>query len=356
MKKLLAKLCLFIIPVFIYLGASIYIDAYNVFHVDNIRLTYVTPNQNFIKTKYVLNNKDRFNAFVLGSSRAGNLPLDGLPKMGPEGQKLHWYNMTYAMGCPEENYQTVRTFLDNGVKIEELVILVDEISMWRNAFEGTGDLIFATYQTYEENPLKFYYAYIKQKPLLKLLPAVIENDLAEEGSEVLLKKSLFYEYGVGEANTDMAIGSPTNMFEPERSLEYTEASTSVESVRRLKEFCDENGIELLVITSPVLESTYRQGVDNGYLDFLTDLASVTDYYCFSGLNAYTREAMYYFDASHFRPYVGREMEKVLFGNDNERMNSVSEACSAATVVPFGTIVTADNVDEVIGGLVQELGK
>ncbi|MCR5155487.1 MAG: hypothetical protein K6C96_02245, partial [Butyrivibrio sp.] len=79
MKKLLAKLSLFIIPVLIYLGVSVYIDAYNVFHVDDIRLTYMTPDQNFIKTKYVLEHKDRFNAFLLGSSRVGNLPEEGLP-------------------------------------------------------------------------------------------------------------------------------------------------------------------------------------------------------------------------------------------------------------------------------------
>ena len=95
MKKLLGKLFLFIIPVCLYVLISIFVDAYNVFHVDNIRITDVTPNQNFIKTKYVIENNDKFNAFILGSSRAANLPREGLPGATDNGVELSWYNMTY---------------------------------------------------------------------------------------------------------------------------------------------------------------------------------------------------------------------------------------------------------------------
>lgn len=351
MKKLLLKLSLFIIPVLIYVWAGVYIDAYNVFHVNDIRLTYVTPNQNFIKTRYILENKDRFNAFVFGSSRAGNLPLEGLPAKDGNGEELRWYNMTYAMGCPEENYQTVKTFVDNGVEIDEIVILIDEISMWRNAMNSTDDLICATYQTYEKSPLKFYYAYLKQKPLLKLVPEIVAYQAEKRD-----KRENFYSYGVYDENTDLEIGDSRPMPGPEHSLEYTDASTAVDSIRCLKKLCEEKDIELVVITTPILEPTYREGVENGYLEFLSDVAKVTDFYCFSGMNAYTTDAAYYFDSSHFRPFVGREMEKALFGDDEERRDAVGKAVTEKSLVDFGELVTAENADLIVGNLRHELGE
>lgn len=357
MKKLLLKLTLFIIPILIYIGVGIYIDAYNVFHVDHIRLTYVTPNQNFIKTKYILENKDKFNAFVFGSSRAANLPPDGLPKTTDDGTPLNWYNMTYAMGGIEENYMTVKTLTDTGVHMDEILILIDEISMWKGASDSLDNLIFTTYQTYEKNPEAFYYSYIKQKPLLKLLPEIHSIHVSERTGdrEYIQREELFYSYGVDRLDTELNITEGKEMPPAEHSLEYNDECQSVHYLAELKNLCDEQGIELIVLTSPILESTYKEGVEHGYLSFLHDAAQVTDFYCFSGLNKYTCDPNFYFDASHFRPYVGYEMERVIFGSEEDR-NKAQEAAGddQAGVIRFGTKVTHENVDEVIICLEEEV--
>ncbi len=345
MKKLLKKLLLFIIPVLIYVGAAVYIDAYNVFHVENIRFTRVTPNQNFIKTKYILKNKDKFNAYVFGSSRAANLPVQGLPTTLKDGTELKWYNMTYAMGCVEENYHTIKDMVDGGVHIDMVVMLMDEISMWRNADYSTDECIFTSYQTYKLNPLAFYYSYIKQKPLLDLIPEIFSDKICEFTDKASIrKKELFYSYGVDEKNTDMNYSLGEEMMDPEHSVEYTDKSTSVQAMKELAGLCLDNDIRLIVLATPLLESTYQEAVDNGYLEFLRDMAEVTDYYCFSGLNEYTQEAGYYFDASHFKPYLGYEMEKIVFGDGD----------SSEDGGMFGVYVTKDNADEVIGMLKEEL--
>ncbi len=345
MKKLLLKLALFIIPILIYVGAGIYIDPYNVFHVDDIRLTRVVPNENFIKTKYILENKDKFNAFVFGSSRAANLPEVGLPTATDTGTPLNWYNMTYSMGGIEENYMTVKTLTDSGVHIDEIVILIDEISMWKGASDRLDNLIFTTYQAYEDNPAAFYYSYIKQKPLLDLIPEIHSIHVSERTGDVeyALRKDLFYSYGVEPRNTDMGFSQDVEMPAPEPSLVYDEGCMSVHYLQELKNLCDINNIKLVVIASPVLESTYREGVEHGYLEFLKDVSQVTDFYCFSGLNEYTTHPGYYFDASHFKPYVGYEMEKAVFGDDVEEKGTT-----------FGISITAENADIVITELKDEL--
>ena len=351
MKKLITRLCLFIIPVLIYAGACIFIDAYNVFHVNNVRLTDVTPNQNFIKTKYLLQNKSKFNAILLGSSRVANLPREGLPTETDDGRELNWYNMTYAMGNPAENYDTVKTLTDGGVKLDEVIMLIDEISMWKGATIGLDNPIFTTYQTYEKSPLRFYYSYLKLKPVWRIIPQIFAEYKLGDNNE---NKKLFYSYGVDIENTKMEIGGSGDMPEPESSLIYDGGSGAIEAIQNLSKLCDEQGIKLIVVTSPILESTYEMAISNDYLDFLYDVAQVTDFYLFSGINAYTVGTEYYFDASHFRPLVGLEMEKVMFGDEDIKNIAVKKAKTDMSLVEFGCLVNKENAVEVIDNLEQEI--
>ncbi|SFB70840.1 hypothetical protein [Butyrivibrio sp. YAB3001] len=305
----------------------------------------------FIKTKYILEHKEKFNAFLFGSSRMANLPLEGLPKVTEDGTKLNWYNMTYAMGAPEENYNTIKTFVEEGVKIDELIIMIDEISMWKNATDSLDNPIYSTYQTYQRSPLKFFYSYIKLKPVYKLLPDIIKNDLGLKDKAL---KELFYDYGVDIKNTDLTIGDDTEMYDSERSLPYSEESHAVSAMEELVKLCEENNIKLVVITTPILESTYREGVENGYLDFLTDVSEYTEFYLFSGLNEYTTRAKYYFDSSHFKPYVGLEMEKVLFADEEIRNEAIKNAESVSEEISFGMKVNSANINEVVAVLRKEL--
>ena len=95
-------------------------------------------------------------------------------------------------------------------------------------------------------------------------------------------------------------------------------------------------------------------ISNGYLDFLYDVAQVTDYYLFSGINTYTVGPEYYFDASHFRPVVGLEMEKVMFGDEDVRNMAVEKAKNDMSLVEFGHLVTKENSVDVIENLEQEI--
>ena len=62
---------------------------------------------------------------------------------------------------------------------------------------------------------------------------------------------------------------------------------------------------------------------------------------------------YYFDASHFRPIVGLEMEKVLFGSEDVKNIAVEKAKNDMSFVEFGKLVNKENVEEVIDNLEKE---
>ena len=110
MKRFFLKLVLLIVPLaLIFLLTPLLVDPFNVFHRKAVRRNGVTPNENFIKTAWILDNRDTFDSFVFGSSRVGALHSEHI-----EGYRA--YNMTYSFGVPQEHLDNLRTFLKAGVK------------------------------------------------------------------------------------------------------------------------------------------------------------------------------------------------------------------------------------------------
>ncbi|WP_155828112.1 hypothetical protein [Butyrivibrio sp. VCB2006] len=339
MKKLLVKLPLLLVPLFIYLSVVYLCDVFNVFHYDNIRQTSASSNENYVKTRYVLDNPDRFNAFILGSSRVGNLPMEGLPGQY-EGSSLSWYNMTYPMGCPKDNLETIKTFLDSGVDVKCVIIGIDEISMYRSYQDNSAEQIYTQYQEYERSPISFYYSYLKVKPDFKLLKEALSQSEQDK-----LDTELFYEYGVERESTDLSVPNEDANMVSSLGCGYYGPEESVQAVREIAGICKDNGIELKIFTSPILETTYREAVEKGYLDYLRDVAECIDFYNFSGLNEYTTDMRYYFDASHYRPYVGLLIEKCIFDDSVDR-----------DVTAFGGYISQDNIESLISRLEEEIVK
>ena len=136
MRKFLLRCCILVSVVFlICVFPIIHYDTFNIFHWNNIRFTSAEPNKNFVKTKYIIRNPNKFNAYILGSSRIGNIPPALLPSQ-KDGKKLHWYNMTYSEGLPSEHLLTLETFLKNGVSIDMVILGFDNIAMYSSIEEA----------------------------------------------------------------------------------------------------------------------------------------------------------------------------------------------------------------------------
>lgn len=342
MKKLIPRLLLLLIPIAFYYYIVYFTDPFNVFHYDNVRETGAANNSNYIKTRYVVENPDKYNAFVVGSSRVANMPESNLPKKIGE-IPLKWYNLETAMASVKDGEEAIKTLLENGVDVRYIVLGIDEVSMWRTYEQSCSELMSMPYQKYEENPVKFLYQYLKVKPKVEQLVKVLNQ------SEYDMENTmLFYEYGVQIPNLDTSMpkecGQPLN-----NSLgceEYISSDISKEcivAITDIIEMCRENNIELVVYTSPIQGSTYKEATEKGYFDFLVDVSKVTNFYNFSGLNKYTTDQAYYFDNSHFRPCVGLEMEKVMFSS-----NMTSDVSS------FGAYITTENAGELVQYLMGQL--
>lgn len=107
----------------------------------------------------------------------------------------------------------------------------------------------------------------------------------------------------------------------------------LESLKRIKQNCDENGVNLIVVTAPVYYEYMANFYEDAVVSFYTRLAEVTDYWDFS-YSSVSFEPRYFYDRTHFRNNVGHMAAARIFGDDS-------------IYIPddFGFHVTEDNADE-----------
>jgi hypothetical protein len=79
--------------------------------------------------------------------------------------------------------------------------------------------------------------------------------------------------------------------------------------------------------------TYLEAQLERFAQFKKELAGITDFWDFSGINSVTTNNYNYYESSHYRPFVGDMLLKVMFG-----------APAVKAPADFGRYVTAQNID------------
>lgn len=342
MKKFILKLLIFaLIVIGILMPVNIIIDPYNIFHYDNPVDNGVEPNKNFIKTKYILHNKDKFDSLVFGSSRAGFIDVASIP----DGK---YYDMCYSEGVPHEHVNTLKVLIKGGFVPKNVLVLIDDISCFVDPKAHENMLYRVPYPTGGFiSHLEFYAKYCDIITTADSLSVIKEHenagktdpDFAERfrnsGTERLDKISNF---DGTDGNGNELPGYAADYY----SLRLDEV---IADMSELKNLCEEYNIKLTVVTNPLYYKTYEVAAENGYLDFLYELADVCEYTNFSGISNVTTTCSNYYETSHFTPYVSWAMvETVYNGYVDEFLNGQG----------FGVKVNSENRDDFIKLLREQL--
>ena len=329
MKKFIIKIIIYVL-IFGLLGVvyPIVIDPYNVFHAENIRDNGVEPNKNFIKMSYVMNNPDKFDAFIFGSSRVGAL----------HGERLDdykCYNMTYSMGTPHEHLDNIKSLVDANIIPKCIIIGVDSYSYSINWMEHDTDPLRCPYEVWKNERCNFYSLYCNPLMVSKSLKQIRNSVKRDEFTE------RFYKYGWEFDYTDVY---PEQMGKEPVIGKYSYVEDTLNDIRGIKELCDQHNIKLVVFTNPVYEVTFQASVDMEYESFLKGLVEITDFYNFSGINSVTSSNKYYCDDSHYNAYVGDMILDVISGK-----STISDELIQQN---FGVLVTKENANSVITNIVK----
>ena len=307
----------------------ILIDPYNVFHPLDIRDNGVEPDKNYIKMVYILQNPDKFDSYMFGSSRVSSIHTEKL-----KGEKC--YNMTYSSAVIWEHLDNIKTMVANNVKIKKIYVGLDSMSYTMDVRGREDDPLRQSYEYSKEHPFKFLVSHLDTANVFKSLNTIRKHKPDPDFG------NRFYEYGwsmdYGLPGMDYYIGAwsqPSIGDSPDADEQFDKV---LDCVRELKGICEANDIELVIFLHPVLFKAYIASKPQSYQEFMRELAQITDYYNFSGVNDITVDYSNYTDPSHYTAEVGDILINIFnSGSVDEKLYEQG----------FGWHVDADNVEELI---------
>lgn len=324
MKRFIKKILIFALVLLVMpLLFCIAVDPFNVMHPLNIRDNGVEPNKNYIKMTYILENPDKFDSFMFGSSRVGNFHTENI-----EGYNC--YNMTYSSGLPSEHLNNIRTLVSNGIRPRMILIGVDYYSYAINPETHLTEGLRCPYEISRDDPFSFWKLYLDPAVVGKALVEVISGHTPENNYS-----KVFYNYGWNAAydlHTEFTFADakayPTG---------YSDIESAVGCIREIRDICIEYGIDLIVFTNPVNKPSYEMALENDYFSFLRSLSAVTPFYNFSGLNDITCDESNYLDTDHYSAEVSDLVLDCILKNEvDDRLSKQG----------FGFYVD-NNIDELI---------
>lgn len=333
MRKFLLKVSIFVMyALLLHIIVCVWVDPFNVFHWDNIRVNGVTPNKNYIKMKYILANPDKFDSFIFGSSRVGAIHNDKI-------QGEIFYNMTCPSGIPEWHLMNIKTFLKNGIYPKKIYIGIDSLSYIEVGSKLIDDPMRCPYEYFADNIFHFVKIYFDPAMINSLLDVWL-------GKQEGLSAEIFYKYGWDipyKREVKFNWSNKRNLIPAYGLNAYADKKAAIASALEYLletiEICRVNNIELILFTNPMHYITYMGSVkDKDYFKFLEGLAEISDFWNFSSLNDITLSNNNYLETSHYKAEVGDLMIDIMCNG-----KSYPELQAQG----FGVKVTRENVKDFI---------
>ena len=345
-KKWLVSFILTVFGLFVLLGAfNVTVDPFGVFG-DRLFSWYsydMTLNPRAAKIAYLDENHEKYDSYIIGCSSTSSYPVDRLN----EYYDASFYNMImYGADMLDvekesryiiENYECknliVSVYIDNALHYDEEE---DPLKYSVHGKTESGGIL---------QELTYYLRYLKAEPTYAIdkLRSLQKDTYLNQAFDVFNAETGAYDKTKRDAERISDRESylqayPEFAAYPQTSPEMTEIGPTAESLARIRDLCEENGINFTVVMAPVYWDYFNDFAKEEVLEFYTALAEVTDFWDFS-MSSVSYEMRYFYDATHFRNCVGDMALARMAGDD-----------SIYVPEDFGQLVTKDNVEEAVDDL------
>ncbi len=316
------------------------VDPYGVFRYGawrhDVSRQFRQPSKNFIKTRYVSSNPQKYDCLIFGSSRVNAID-------GRNVKELRCYNMNYGDGLPRNHLDNLRYMLKEGARLKTVLIGLDEFSYKEDPDEHLTDYLRYPYPpVVAQNTALFY---------VKYLVRYSSRDMKEQFQGYRGKRAAieYDHYGTGledgSPDTDKNIEQdPINYAQDPRFLgpvltRGERVAKTLEEIRETVDMLKAYGIRPIIFINPIHKATYLAAGLEQFLTFEKALSSITSFYDFSGLNSITTNNYYYYETSHYRRNVGAMMVARMFNDSSVNVPS-----------DFGVLVTRNTIDRHLADL------
>ena len=320
-------------------GVNVAVDPFGVFG-DPLFQWYaydMTQNPRVAKIAWLDQHYEDYNAYVIGSSKASSLSVDALNAYTGD----RYYNMTWYGGDLQDEAQLAAYIVEN-YTVEHIILTIDPECASSIGTGDQSDLKACMHsKVFGDSDLLFYARY-----LFANLSYSWDKVVSYSRAGVLPDPSCVYVPETGCYNKTVRDASPINDMASYLAYEgmdtrvapcqmpcVDEAIAAIQSIQTL---CEENGISFTLIGVPVSQAELSAYPREGVTELWTRAAQLTDFYTFWGGSSVNADLRYFYDPMHFRNCAGAMVLATLFDDPS-------------VYVPegFGTLTTAENVEEVI---------
>ncbi len=329
------------------MGFNIAVDPFGVFKGGFLEWpSYeMTLNPRTAKTTYIEKHHDEYDSYIIGCSSTSSYTTEELNRYFD----ANFYNMI-MYGADMLDVENMSEWLADNYEVKNLVVNV----YIDNTLEYDSESNPLTFSMSPEvkggsfiDRARFNFRFITADPrhAFDKLKAMYQDTYATQTFDVFNEQTGAYDKRVRDIE---GIGSleeylqeyPVFADYPDGVHAMSERAVqgTLDSISRIKQMCDERGINFVVVQAPVYHEYYSQFDRSEIEDFTSRLAEITPYWDFS-YSSVSFEPRYFYDATHFRNCIGRMALARMFGDDSFYIPD-----------DFGMYVTSENVEECINKL------
>ena len=313
------------------IGINLFIASLNIIYnpyttYQNDNLYSREPNQNFLKVRYILEHKNKYDSFIFGSSRVGKIN----PLLLTNGK---FYNMTYSEGLPYEHLKNIQLFLAQGINIKNIYIGLDDFSyevdpkrhenqpMRKLHYLASHESFFDFWTLYKNISLTYLIQqrigyYDLNNTGMTIVPEIVEENIENNKVSYVAQEKFLH---------------PCH-------YEGNRIRNTLSELEQIHEICKNHHINLVLFINPIHIKTYLDTNFSNFQAFKKQLVNIQSYYDFSGINEITTNNYFYYETSHYRVKVGNIIANRINGQSN---------------ITFGNYVTSQNIESHLAKLRAE---
>ncbi len=211
----------------------------------------VRPNSHSLKVNHVLRSGAKYNSFLFSNSKGGILHFNQL-----NNDRDSWYNMTYSLGTPEEFLADILLFLENNIKIKNIVVGLDESTIYERASTHKNQAS-RKFISIKDSEINWEYLF---------LPISINKNLNKDLSKKYIAYDFFndgnyYEKNAYAFNCDSVEKLIMVSYAKESTRVKLNFSSKIETFKKIKSLCNKHNIDLTFMVHPSSYDNYHSSTE-----------------------------------------------------------------------------------------------
>ena len=333
-KYFLKRLGIFLIPFYLVLIAFFMLDPFKIlYEYENYSDSFVQLNREVISSKIFLKNYDKYkyNSFIFGSSRTVAFKT--------WDWKLHLDStaVPFSFDASNENifgmWTKIKYLNDNNVKIDNALLAICSDATFLSSSDLEGPLYIKYPAIARTNNLNFYLTFISswfdKLFFIKYSDYMLFRVIREYSKDIIEPRNIVYDpvnnnFFIAKSDSELS-NDPDSYYEKllEQNLFYIKKipamietpqidDNAVKILAEISKIFKQNNTNYKLVISPIYNTPKFNSED---IQTLVSIFGPENVFDFSGNNKITTNYRNYYERSHYRPEVGRQILEIIYSKD-----------------------------------------